>query len=211
MTEEIRSAQESAKAEIRSLERWYNTRRSQIMQELERINNVYYERSSEINTKWAQYITELCVGERVSVLTPTDESGIPRVDRPMTLSELATDYDDEDVGFDVIRGTQMSISELDLESVVDENADADADDDESVFSGNSGARNEHSNWQFFREISAGTSQDESNNQHPMHLTELEIYAGYDEAYSVESDDDYATYATRNVAIVSDDDEDTTED
>ena len=59
ITEEIRTAQESAKAEMKSLEHWYNIRRSQIMQELDRINNVYYQRSSEINTKWATHILDL--------------------------------------------------------------------------------------------------------------------------------------------------------
>ena len=253
MSEEIRYAQASAKAEIRSLERWYNTRRSQIMQELDSINNAYYEKTSEINTKWAQYISELCevhqeeehrdagpmhVDELATPVQevneiPSDddlmamESGIPRGDRtmtlselapepvapcpndaPMTLSELATVSDDEDDN-NYHHSTQMSISELEMDSEVD-------DDDESVVSVYNPTPRGVANLDL-----SDDEYDEYHADHPsavlydarfdnsMHLQELEIHAGYDEAYSLESEDDDSEhqYVHRHVAIVSDDEDD----
>ena len=252
MTEEIRYAQTSAKAEIRSLERWYNTRRSQIMQELECINNTYYEQTSEINTKWAQYILELSEvhqeeehkdagpmhvdelatpNQEVNEIPSDDdlmamESGIPRVDRPMTLSELATEpvapchndapmtlselaivSDDEDDN-NYNRSTQMSLSELEMESEVD-------DDDESVVSVYNPTPRGVANLDL-----SDDEYDEYHGDRPsavlydarnlsMHLQEMEIHAGYDEVYSLESEDDDSEhpYVPRHVAIVSDDEDD----
>lgn len=251
MNEEIRYAQASAKAEIRAVERWYNRRRSQIMQELDRINNAYYEKTSEINTKWAQYISELSEvheeeehkdagpihvdelatpNQEVNSIPSDDdlmamESGIPRGDRPMTLSELAPEpvapfrndapmtlselatvsEDEDDNNYD--RSTQMSISELEMESEVD--------DDESVVSVYNQRPRGVSNLDL--------SDDEYDEYHadhpsavlydarnlPMHLQEMEIHAGYDEAYSLGSEDDDSEhpYVPRHVAIVSDDEDD----
>jgi len=85
MTEAISQAQESAKEEIRSLERWYNTSRAQIIQELDRITNLYYERSSEINTKWATYMYVLDIQPR--------QYEDHRDQGPMCLDELSSPDD----------------------------------------------------------------------------------------------------------------------
>ena len=246
MTEEIRVAQESAKAEIRALERWYNVRRSQIMQELERINNAYYEQTSEINTKWAQYISELCevnpenihkdngpmtidelatpddkpspdnsrsspTGSSSGILPPTDddlmamESGIPRVDRPMTISELAT----EPVA-PRNNVSPMTISELEMESEVN--------DDESVFSVYNptprGVANldlsddEYDEFddEYHADHPSAVLYDERNRQMTLE-EELEIHRGYDEAYSLGSEYDDIEHPYGHVAIVSDDEDD----
>jgi hypothetical protein len=242
MNEAIRAAQESAKAEIKSLEYWYNTRRAQVMQELDRINNAYYESFSEINTKWATHILdlqeqphdqgpmrleELLSGdEKPSVLVPvsdvllateellvipTDdelmamESGLPRTDRPMTLSELATPtHENTAENSDVRRNDRpMSISELAIVSDIED------DDDESISVYNTTPRG-------VAEIDL--SDDEDDEYHVDHpsavlydhrriMDELDIYNGYDEVYSIESDEEADVRPTRNVAIVSDDDED----
>lgn len=228
MTEEIRYAQASAKAEIRAIERWYNTRRSQIMQELDSINNAYYEKTSEINTKWAQYILELSEvheeeehkdagpmhvdelatpNQEVNEIPSDDvlmamESGIPKGDRPMTLSELATEpvapchndapmtlselatVSDDEYDNNYHRSTQMSLSDLEMESEVDDEYD-----------------------EYHADHPSAVLYDARNL--PIHLQELEIHTGYDEAYSLESEDDDSEhpYVHRHVAIVSDDEDD----
>jgi hypothetical protein len=240
MNEAIRAAQESAKAEIKSLEHWYNTRRGQVMQELDSINNAYYESFSEINTKWATHILELqdqphdqgpmrleellSGDEKPSVLVPvsdvllateelraipTDddimamESGLPRTDRPMTLSELATPTHENTAENSDVRHNDrpMSISELAIVSDIEDN------DDESISVYNRTTIGVAEIDLSDDEDDEDDDDDEYHADHPSAILydhhrimdKLDIYNGYDEVYSIESDDAAAVHPTRTLS------------